>query len=77
MLALGGGRFRSKGDEARAQQLEAWKNSPIGFYFAKLWYYEKQYPLVFGAAALTGLNRLYGEQIDQVTEPIPAKIPMA
>lgn len=26
--------------------------SPIGFYFAKLWYYEKLYPLIFTAAAL-------------------------
>jgi squalene-hopene/tetraprenyl-beta-curcumene cyclase len=26
--------------------------SPIGFYFAKLWYYEKLYPLIFTASAL-------------------------
>ncbi len=26
--------------------------SPIGFYFAKLWYYEKLYPIVFSLAAL-------------------------
>ncbi|MEM7456603.1 MAG: prenyltransferase/squalene oxidase repeat-containing protein, partial [Planctomycetota bacterium] len=26
--------------------------SPIGFYFAKLWYYERMYPLVFAAPAL-------------------------
>ena len=26
--------------------------TPIGFYFAKLWYYEKLYPLTFAAAAL-------------------------
>src|SRR5207245_684935 len=26
--------------------------SPIGFYFAKLWYFEKLYPLVFTVAAL-------------------------
>ena len=26
---------------------------PIGFYFAKLWYYEKMYPLVFATGALT------------------------
>ncbi len=25
--------------------------SPIGFYFAKLWYFEKLYPLIFGAEA--------------------------
>ena len=26
--------------------------SPIGFYFAKLWYYERLYPMVFTVAAL-------------------------
>jgi squalene-hopene/tetraprenyl-beta-curcumene cyclase len=26
--------------------------SPIGFYFAKLWYFEKLYPLIFSVAAL-------------------------
>lgn len=31
----------------------AWKNpSPIGFYFARLWYYEKLYPMIFTNAAL-------------------------
>ena len=30
-----------------------WKNpTPIGFYFAKLWYYEKLYPQIFTVAAL-------------------------
>jgi len=26
--------------------------TPIGFYFAKLWYYEKLYPMIFTVAAL-------------------------
>jgi squalene-hopene/tetraprenyl-beta-curcumene cyclase len=26
--------------------------SPIGFYFAKLWYYEKLYPMIFTVGAL-------------------------
>jgi len=26
--------------------------APIGFYFAKLWYFEKLYPIVFAVAAL-------------------------
>ena len=26
--------------------------SPIGFYFAKLWYFERLYPLIFTVAAL-------------------------
>jgi squalene-hopene/tetraprenyl-beta-curcumene cyclase len=31
-----------------------WLNaSPIGFYFAKLWYYEKAYPQIFTVAALS------------------------
>lgn len=28
------------------------ETSPIGFYFAKLWYYEKLYPLIFATASL-------------------------
>jgi squalene-hopene/tetraprenyl-beta-curcumene cyclase len=32
--------------------------SPIGFYFAKLWYYEKLYPVIFTLAALGRLARL-------------------
>jgi hypothetical protein len=28
------------------------ESSPIGFYFAKLWYYETLYPLIFTTAAL-------------------------
>jgi squalene-hopene/tetraprenyl-beta-curcumene cyclase len=26
--------------------------APIGFYFAKLWYYERLYPMIFTAGAL-------------------------
>ena len=32
--------------------------SPIGFYFAKLWYFEKLYPLIFTVAALGRAARL-------------------
>ncbi len=32
--------------------------TPIGFYFAKLWYYEKMYPLVFATAALRHLQNM-------------------
>ena len=32
--------------------------SPIGFYFAKLWYYEKLYPLIFTVAALGQARRV-------------------
>ena len=31
----------------------AWREpAPIGFYFAKLWYYERLYPLIFTIGAL-------------------------
>ncbi len=29
--------------------------SPIGFYFARLWYYERLYPLLFSVSALSAL----------------------
>jgi squalene-hopene/tetraprenyl-beta-curcumene cyclase len=31
--------------------------TPIGFYFAKLWYYEKLYPIIFSVAALGRVRR--------------------
>jgi len=31
--------------------------APIGFYFARLWYYERLYPLIFAAAALKKTSR--------------------
>jgi squalene-hopene/tetraprenyl-beta-curcumene cyclase len=31
--------------------------TPIGFYFAKLWYYEKLYPIIFTVAALGRARR--------------------
>ena len=31
--------------------------SPIGFYFAKLWYYEKLYPTIFATEALERIRR--------------------
>jgi squalene-hopene/tetraprenyl-beta-curcumene cyclase len=43
------------------QQVEsgAWQTpAPIGFYFAKLWYYEKLYPLINTVAALRKVARL-------------------
>jgi len=35
------------------------ESSPIGFYFAKLWYYEKLYPLTFSVSALGQASRLF------------------
>jgi squalene-hopene/tetraprenyl-beta-curcumene cyclase len=39
------------GDESMSQ--------PIGFYFAKLWYYERMYPYVFSIAALRRIEQVY------------------
>jgi squalene-hopene/tetraprenyl-beta-curcumene cyclase len=37
----------------RAVETKHWtESSPIGFYFAKLWYYEQLYPLIFTVSAL-------------------------
>ena len=35
--------------------------SPIGFYFAKLWYYEKLYPIIFTVSALAKARAAMGE----------------
>ena len=34
--------------------------SPIGLYFAKLWYFEKLYPIVFTVSALNRVRRMMG-----------------
>jgi len=35
----------------------AWQNpAPIGFYFARLWYYEKLYPMIFSVGALEAVS---------------------
>ena len=36
--------------------------APIGFYFAKLWYYERLYPLIFTVAALERAAQLQANQ---------------
>jgi squalene-hopene/tetraprenyl-beta-curcumene cyclase len=38
------------------------ENAPIGFYFAKLWYHERLYPLVFTVAALGQAVRRWAPQ---------------
>jgi squalene-hopene/tetraprenyl-beta-curcumene cyclase len=42
--------------------------SPIGFYFAKLWYYERLYPIIFTVGAL----RAAVEHLDDRDSPTPA-----
>ncbi|HEX4611832.1 MAG TPA: prenyltransferase/squalene oxidase repeat-containing protein [Urbifossiella sp.] len=45
------------------------ESSPIGFYFAKLWYFEKLYPLIFTVAALGRAVR--GGPPDSASVPAP------
>lgn len=41
-----------------AMEAGRWREpAPIGFYFAKLWYFEKLYPLIFANGALQALQR--------------------
>ncbi len=47
--------------EKETQQGRAFLPSPIGFYFAKLWYYEKLYPLVWTVEALENAQHALGE----------------
>ena len=37
------------------------ENSVVGFYFAKLWYHEKLYPLTFTVSALGKAQQLIGD----------------
>ena len=40
----------------------AWTQpSPIGFYFAKLWYYEKLYPMIFTVGALNRVRTILNQ----------------
>ena len=43
---------------ARVESGEWTKPSPIGFYFAKLWYYERLYPMIFTVGALNRVERV-------------------
>ena len=40
--------------------------APIGFYFAKLWYYERLYPQVFATQALASARRAYPTAVEPV-----------
>jgi len=42
----------------RVESGEWTKPSPIGFYFAKLWYYERLYPMIFTVGALNKVKRV-------------------
>lgn len=48
-------------------EADTWREpAPIGFYFAKLWYYEKLYPQVFTAGALRALQERLGSTTPEV-----------
>ena len=51
----------SRGTHWLIEQVESgeWKRpSPIGFYFARLWYYERLYPMIFTVGALGAVTAL-------------------
>jgi squalene-hopene/tetraprenyl-beta-curcumene cyclase len=39
------------------------QSAPVGFYFARLWYYEKVYPLAFAVSALGHAVRTSGAPV--------------
>jgi len=45
------------------------ETAPIGFYFAKLWYHERMYPLTFAVAALGQALRRLGPGLEPVPTP--------
>jgi squalene-hopene/tetraprenyl-beta-curcumene cyclase len=44
---------------------------PIGFYFAKLWYFEKLYPIIFTVAALGHARRTLSGRLTEAQSPTP------
>ena len=65
----------NKGLQWLVQQVEASgldHPTPIGFYFAKLWYYEKLYPIIFTVAALGRARRKLSRRL---TETHPEATP--
>jgi squalene-hopene/tetraprenyl-beta-curcumene cyclase len=66
----GAGPAVNKGLAWLVQQVEAgglFNPMPIGFYFAKLWYFEKLYPMIFTVAALGRARRQ--RQQERMTHP--------
>jgi len=50
------------------------ETAPIGFYFAKLWYHERMYPLTFTVAALgQAIRRIAPGTLSETTPPPPGK----
>jgi hypothetical protein len=61
----------------RVEQNQHRQPAPIGFYFAKLWYYERLYPLTFTVAALGRACRQFAcpAPLDSNAQPAPARVP--
>ena len=47
----------------RVREMRYTQPSPIGFYFAKLWYHERLYPQIFTAAALSRACRVQDDRL--------------
>lgn len=58
---------------ARVQNGEWRKPAPIGFYFAKLWYYERLYPMIWTVGALGRVAAL--EKAIEAKAELPLRIP--
>ncbi|MEC9187871.1 MAG: hypothetical protein VX520_01580, partial [Planctomycetota bacterium] len=52
----------------RVQEKRYTQPSPIGFYFAKLWYHERLYPQIFTAAALSRACRVQDDRLREGTK---------
>jgi squalene-hopene/tetraprenyl-beta-curcumene cyclase len=61
----------------RVERGEHRQPAPIGFYFAKLWYYERLYPLTFTVAALGRACRQFACPAPRNShpQPAPARVP--
>ena len=46
---------------AQIESVEWTKPSPIGFYFAKLWYFERLYPMIFTVGALNRVSQVQSD----------------
>ena len=66
-----------KGLEWLLQRVEADQlsdSSPIGFYFAKLWYYEKLYPILFAVGALRRAVEVFQPEFGLKSEEFSSRL---
>ena len=48
----------------RIENVTSLTPSPIGLYFARLWYFEELYPVIFTLSAMTKIQELYESRKD-------------